>query len=285
MSNQGGKARGKGKVIYPDDRTKTVRIIDNIAKIIAVILSMLVLVNTNSLLKGGGYEDSKVVPTFGFSNSRVETSYMKPEVPDKSVVVAQIASSYAEGDVVQYFDGERNPVGRVTKVDGEKITISRESADDPQGTITVEKPAVCGKVVFHTQKLYGFFGWYHTALGAVTTVAIVLFLLCLGDLLMIKKRREALEKKRAAQAKKEAMKLKNRMNSLNKTGSLSGAGSANGAERSGNSGSIEDKAAERKAKKEEKIAQDRKIVEEDMQVLREKMKEEEKEFYDKREDR
>lgn len=281
MGNQGGRPKQKRKAVYVDDRTKTVRIIDNIAKLAAVLLSVLVLINTNSLLKGGGYEDSKVVPTFGFSNSRVETSYM-PEIPDRSVVVARVAIRYDKGDVVQYFDGEYNPVGRVIKADDEKVTISRESPDDPNGSVTVEKSDVCGKVVFHTQKMYGFFGWYHTALGAVTTVLIVAFLLCIGDLLMIKKRKAELEKKRAAQAKKEAMKLKNRMNALNKTGNLSGAEASDGAE---NSIGIEDKAAERKAKRREKIAKDREIIEEDMQELRRKMREEEKEFHSKREDK
>lgn len=263
MSNKaksGSAGKRREKFVYPDDRTKTVKIIDTICRIVAVILSILFILNVHTLMRGGGYEDRKIVPLFGMANSRVEESYMKPEIPDQSVIICKTTASVDEGDVVQYYDGEGNPVSRVVKVSEETVTLKGDSQDRE---VTVPREDVHGEVVFHTTSGYGFMGWYRTALGAVTTVVLTIFLLSFGDILMIKKRKAALEERRAAQAKKENMKLKKQAKKDAYISEL---------------GNIEDKSATAKAKKQEKIEKDKEVIAKDMKELQEKMKAEEEEF-------
>ena len=193
---------------YEDDRTPAVKKADRVCKIIAIVLSLLFFANVHVLVRGGGYDDTKIVTVFGLASSKLESQIMEPEIEAKSAVFTKVQSSYEEGDVVQYFDGEHNPVRRVTDVseDGKTYTVvgDNESASD---AVKVEAEDISGKVFLSSKLLYGFIKVYATALGAAITVLISFVLLMMSDILMYRKRKAKLLAKREAQAKKEARKL------------------------------------------------------------------------------
>jgi len=278
----------KKKFSYPDDRTKNVKIIDTISRIIAVILGCLLLINANSLLKGGGYDDTKIVPLFGLADSRIAESYMKPEIPDESVVFIKVALSYSVGDVVQYCDKDQktNPVSQIIEVNGSNYVLKGTSQDTE---VVATEDMMVGKVIGHNTFLYNFFGWYHTALGAVSTAFLSFLFLCLGDILMIKKRKAALMEKREEQKKKEERKKraeayqaqKAAEQGLRKTNAQLKAEGFDVAvlpESVEEEAELVDTALLKEEKRQEKIEKEKKEIEDEMKKLQEQMKKEEEEF-------
>lgn len=67
-------------------------------------MSLLFFANVHVLVRGGGYDDTKIVTVFGLASSKLESQIMEPEIEAKSAVFTKVQSSYEEGDVVQYFD-------------------------------------------------------------------------------------------------------------------------------------------------------------------------------------
>ena len=206
------------------------------------MLSLLFFANVHVLVRGGGYDDTKIVTVFGLASSKLESQIMEPEIKAKSAVFTKVQSSYKEGDIVQYFDGEYNPVRRVIDVsdDGKTYTVvgDNESASD----------AVKIKA---------------TALGAAITVLISFILLMMSDILMYRKRKAKLQAKREAQAKKEARKLQVRQGIE---------GAAEPKEEAANP--IEKRRAEKQAKLEKERAE----IAAEMKELQKKMKAEEEEL-------
>ncbi len=249
---------------YEDDRTPAVKKADRVCKILAIILSLLFFANVHVLVRGGGYDDTKIVTVFGLASSKLESQIMEPEIEAKSAVFTKLQSSYEEGDVVQYFDGEYNPVRRVTDVseDGKTYTVvgDNESASD---AVKVKAEDISGKVFLSSKLLYGFIKVYATALGAAITVLISFVLLMMSDILMYRKRKAKLQAKREAQAKKEARKLQVRQ---------------------GIEGAVEPKEEavnpieKRRAEKQAKLEKERAEIAAEMKELQKKMKAEEEEL-------
>lgn len=271
MSNRANVPRKtkKKKIIYPDDRTPAIKKIDLAARILAVLLGCLVLLNTHSLLQGGGYEDSRIVPFFGFAMSRMEDSSVKSEIPDRSLVFIRTAADFQDGEFVQYRDekSRRHPVGKIRNIDGIHYTLERE---DQKENVTADRERIDGKVIGHTQVLYDFFGWYRTALGAVTTAFISILLLSLGDILMFKKRRAALLLKKEEQKKRNEKKKRaeeHRLQQIEERRLQKEAFTE-----------IEDKTEERKEKRRAKLERERQEIAEEMKEMREQMRKEEEEF-------
>ena len=107
---------------------------------------------------------------------------------------------------MQYFDGEYNPVRRVTDVSETEKTYTvvgdNESASD---AVKVKAEDISGKVFLSSKLLYGFIKVYATALGALITVLISFVLLMMSDILMYRKRKAKLQAKRVRlRLKKEA---------------------------------------------------------------------------------
>ena len=193
---------------YEDDRTATVKRIDRVCKVLAVMLSLLFFANVHVLVRGGGYNDTKVVTVLGFGASKLESSIMEPEIEAKSAVFIKTQKEYSEGDAVQYFDGEYNPVRRVTDIsdDGETYTVVGDNEAKSE-SVKIKAEDIKGKVFFSSKILYGFLKVYATALGAAITVVLSFLLLMMSDILMFKKRRAAAQAKREAYEKKQARKL------------------------------------------------------------------------------
>ena len=244
---------------YEDDRTPAVKKADRICKILAIVLSLLFFANVHVLVRGGGYDDTKIVTVFGLASSKME-----PEIKAKSAVFTKVQSSYKEGDIVQYFDGEYNPVRRVIDVsdDGKTYTVvgDNESASD---AVKIKAEDIKGKVFLSSKLLYGFIKVYATALGAAITVLISFILLMMSDILMYRKRKAKLQAKREAQAKKEARKLQVRQGIE---------GAAEPKEEAANP--IEKRRAEKQAKLEKERAE----IAAEMKELQKKMKAEEEEL-------
>lgn len=196
---------------YADDRTPTVKKVDKVCKVLAIILSLLFFANVHVLVRGGGYDDTKIVTVFGLASSKLESQIMEPEIEAKSAIFTKTSASYEKGDIVQYFDGEYNPVRRVIDVsdDGETYTVLGDNESDSEA-VEIKAEDISGKVFLSSKALYGFIKVYVTALGAAITVVLSFLLLMMSDLLMFRKRKAAARAKQEAYAKKEARKLKNR---------------------------------------------------------------------------
>lgn len=269
MSNQRGTSKNNRKKTpvkpkkkkYADDRTPAVKKIDMVCKILAFILAALLLANVHVLMGGGGYDDTTIVPVFGIADSKVETDIMEPEIKAKSAVFTKTQSSYEEGDIVQYFDGEYNPVRRVIDIsdDGKTYTVlgDNESSSD---AVKINAEDISGRVFFSSKGLYGFVKVYHTAIGAAVTVLLSLLLLLMSDLLMYRKRKAALQAKRDAKARKEARKLKVRQ----------------GLEEQ--QPEEENPIEKRRAEKEAKLEKERAEIAAEMKQIQKKMKAEEQEL-------
>lgn len=194
---------------FEDDRTPAVKKVDRVCKVLAIIVALMFFANVHVLVRGGGYDDTKIVTVFGFASSKIESSVMEPEIKAKSAVFTKVERNYEKGDMVQYFDGKYNPVRRVTDVsaDGETYTVvgDNEAASE---AVEIKAEDISGKVFFSSEALYGFMKVYTTALGAAITVVISFLLLMMSDILMYRKRKAKLQEKREAKARKEARKLK-----------------------------------------------------------------------------
>lgn len=271
MSNDRTKSKKKRQAPPPrpkrkkfaDDRTPVVKKIDLVCKIISIILALCFFVNVRILTGGGGYDDTKIVPVFGIANSKVETDVMEPEIEARSVVFTKAQEDYEKGDVVQYFDGEYNPVRRVVDVSANKstYTLKGDNESDSQ-TVEVKAEDVSGKVFMSSTFFYGFFKVYNTALGAALTVLLSFLLLMMSDILMFKKRRAELIAKREAKAKKEARKLKVKQ------------GLENPEEIEAEENPIE----KRRAEKQAKLDKERAEIAAEMKEIQKKMKAEEEEL-------
>ena len=247
---------------YADDRTPAVKRVDRICKPLAVILALLLLANVHVLMGGGGYDDTKIVTVLGFADSKIETDIMETEIHERSAVFTKTQSEYNVGDIVQYFDGEYNPVRRITEIsdDGKTYTVQgdNEAADK---AVKIDAKNVSGRVFFSSKALYGFLKVYHSVVGAAATVLISFLLLIMADLLMYKKRKAALEEKRAAQARKEARKLKVKQGLEDPESEVE-----------------ENPVEKRRAEKEAKLEKERAEIAAEMKEIRKKMKAEEEEL-------
>ena len=229
---------------YEDDRTPAVKKIDAVCRVLAIILSLFFFLNVHVLIKGGGYNDEKVVPFMGIAASKVETDAMEPDIPAKSGIITWVKGSYQVGDPVQYTVDDTNPVSRVKSV-------------SEDGETEVSEDDIVGKVIFSSQGYYKFLKIYNTALGAALTVVLSFILLFMSDILMFRKRKAALKEKRAEIMRKREEEIKKK-----------------GIENVKDLSPIE----KRQAKKQAKLEKERKEIAEEMRQLQEKMKAEEEEL-------
>ncbi len=241
---------------YEDDRTPAVKKFDIVCRILAIILSLFFFLNVHVLVKGGGYNDEKVVPFMGIAASKVETDAMEPEIPAKSGIITWVKGSYQVGDPVQYTVDDTNPVSRVKSVseDGETYTLQ---GDNDSKSREVSEDDIVGKVIFSSQGYYKFLKVYSTALGAALTVVLSFILLFMSDILMFRKRKTALKEKRAEIMRKREEEIKKK-----------------GIENVKDLSPVE----KRQAKKQAKLEKERKEIAEEMKQLQEKMKAEEEEL-------
>lgn len=241
---------------YEDDRTPAVKKIDAVCRVLAIILSLFFFLNVHVLIKGGGYNDEKVVPFMGIAASKVETDAMEPDIPAKSGIITWVKGSYQVGDPVQYTVDDTNPVSRVKSVseDGETYTLQ---GDNESSSREVSEDDIVGKVIFSSQGYYKFLKVYSTALGAALTVVLSFILLFMSDILMFRKRKAALKEKRAEIMRKREEEIKKK-----------------GIENVKDLSPIE----KRQAKKQAKLEKERKEIAEEMKQLQEKMKAEEEEL-------
>lgn len=281
MSNVKGANNKNKKMARPkrkkmaDDRTPTVKKIDRVCKVIAIVLAIMFLGNLHVLVEGGGYDDTKIVPVFGFASSKVETGIMEPEIKAKSGIFTKVSGEYKEGDIVQYFDGQYNPVRRVIDVseDGKTYTVVGDK-EDKTDAVKVKASDISGKVFFDSKLLYGFLKIYATALGAALTVLLSFILLMMSDILMFKKRKAALQAKREAQAKKEARKLKAKQGMAD--------GGDNTLDVTSDDSDMEidlvDPVEQKRAEKQAKLDKEREEIAAEMKEIQKKMKAEEAEL-------
>lgn len=252
---------------YADDRTPFVKKVDKVCKVLAVILAIMFFANAHVLFRGGGYDDTTIVPVFGFASSTTDSAVMEPEIEAKSALFTKSKDSYEVGDIVQYFDGEYNPVRRVTEVSADGQTYTVVGDNEPSSdAVEVKAEDISGAVFWSSTFLYGFIDFYVTALGAAITVLLSFIMLMMSDFLMFRKRKAELMAKREAQEKKEALKLKVRQG-------------------------IEDPEAQaqedlspiekRKAEKQAKLEKERAEIAAEMKQLQKKMKAEEAELQQK----
>ena len=241
---------------YEDDRTPAVKKIDIVCRILAIILSLFFFLNVHVLVKGGGYNDEKVIPFMGIAASKVETDAMEPEIPAKSGIITWAKGSYQVGDPVQYTLDDTNPVSRVKYVseDGETYTLQ---GDNESRSRQVSSDDIVGKVIFSSQGYYKFLKVYSTALGAAFTVVLSFILLFMSDILMFRKRKAALKEKRAEILRKREEEIRKK-----------------GIENVTDLSPIE----KRQAKKQAKLEKERQEIAEEMKQLQEKMKAEEEEL-------
>lgn len=200
---RGRQAQGQ-RTRYKDDRTPFVRTIEPACRIIAVVLSMVLWADVHVLLRGGGYADTTIVPVFGYADSKVESTSMEPAIPARSVIVTKQQPEYQVNDIVLYRSSEEeNGLRRVVSVEGGQYRVlgDNETGETPQ---TVQKDDIWGKVVRHGQWCYGIQRYFRTLHGALTIFLLAIFALLLPDLLMIPRRRRALQEHRAAKAAKES---------------------------------------------------------------------------------
>lgn len=246
---------------YADDRTPAVKKVDKICKFLAVLLSLLFFANVHVLVRGGGYDDTKVVTVLGFGASKMESSIMEPDIEAKSAVFIKAQKEYSQGDAVQYFDGKYNPVRRVTDVsdDGETYTVVGDNESKSEA-VKIKADDIKGKVFFTSKMLYGFIKVYATAFGAAVTVILSFLLLMMSDILMFRKRKAVAQAKREAYAKKQARKLQVKQ------------GLEAPAEEELNP--IE----KRRAEKEAKLEKERAEIAAEMKAIQKKMKAEEEEL-------
>lgn len=194
-----GAASRKPK--YEEDRSPAMRTFDKVCKVIAFVLTLCLWANAHILLGGGGYNDAKLVPVLGYMDSKVTTDEMAPEISAGSIVVVKARGSYAAGELVQYDAGDgTHPVSRVTAVEAGNLTLCNQQGQ----TVTVTARQIHGAVAWHAAWCYGFMKFYRTALGAAINLAAAFLLLLLPDLLMIKKRKAALEAHRHDYARRHA---------------------------------------------------------------------------------
>ncbi|HIU26944.1 MAG TPA: hypothetical protein IAD16_01005 [Candidatus Fimisoma avicola] len=251
---------------FADDRTPAVKKIDRVCKVIALILTLMFFANIHVLVRGGGYDDSKIVTVMGFASSKTQSDVMEPAIMADSAVFTMSRDSYETGDIVQYYDEESNsnPLRRITEVsdDGNSYVVRGDNEPD-QVAIQISAEDVSGRILFSSTFLYGFLKFYNTALGAAVTVILAFLMLMMSDILMFKKRRAELIAKREARARKEALMLKNKQN-------ISGEGQTQEKELN----PIE----KRQAKKQAKLEKERAEIANEMKALQKKMKAEEEEL-------
>ena len=214
------------------------------------------------------YMDSKATTyDVDFASSTTDSAVMEPEIEAKSALFTKSKDSYEVGDIVQYFDGEYNPVRRVTEVSADGQTYTVVGDNEPSSdAVEVKAEDISGAVFWSSTFLYGFIDFYVTALGAAVTVLLSFIMLMMSDFLMFRKRKAELMAKREAQEKKEALKLKVRQG-------------------------VEDPEAQaqedlspiekRKAEKQAKLEKERAEIAAEMKQLQKKMKAEEAELQQK----
>ena len=248
---------------FADDRTPAVKKIDRVCKVITALLAIMFFANVHVLVRGGGYDDSKIVTVMGFASSKTQSDVMEPAI---MAVFTMRGDSYETGDIVQYYDEESNsnPLRRITEVsaDGKSYVVRGDNEPD-QVAIQISADDVSGRVLFSSAFLYGFLKFYTTALGAAVTVLLAFLMLMMSDILMFRKRRAELIARREARARKEALMLKNKQN-------LSGEAQAQEKELN----PIE----KRQAKKQAKLEKERAEIANEMKALQKKMKAEEEEL-------
>lgn len=251
---------------FADDRTPAVKKIDRVCKAAALILALMFFANFHVLIRGGGYDDAKIVTVMGLAASKTQSDVMEPAIMAESAVFTWSSDSYEVGDIVQYYDEESdsNPIRRITEVsaDGSSYLVRGDNESD-QAEIEISADSVSGRVFFSSTFLYGFLKFYATASGAAVTVLLSFLMLMMSDILMFRKRRAAVLAKREAMAKKEARMLKNRQN-------ISGEGQKQEKEQS--------PVEKRQAKKQAKLEKERAEIASEMKEIQEKMKAEEEEL-------
>ena len=89
------------------------------------------------------------------NKNRTKKPSMEPEIHERSAVFTKTQSEYNVGDIVQYFDGEYNPVRRITEIsdDGKTYTVQgdNEAADK---AVKIDAKNVSGRVLFSHKALY-----------------------------------------------------------------------------------------------------------------------------------
>ena len=258
-------AKPKKKKKYEDDRTPAVKRIDFFCKCLAILCAFLLLADAHILIRGGGYEDSKIVHVLGFSVSKVESDVMAPEVMPRSGIISKTSSSYEVGDIVQYLDESTdpvsNPVRRIVDIseDGKTYTVLGDNEADINKIDIKASDISGGKVIVASTGLYDIFKVMISVIGCAIFVILSFLFLLVPDFFMYKKRKAALEAKREAQAKKEARKLRVKQGLDVEPDE-------------------EDIIEKRRAEKQAKLDKERAEIAAEMKEIQKKMKEEEKEL-------
>lgn len=136
---------------FADDRTPAVKKIDRVCKVITALLAIMFFANVHVLVRGGGYDDSKIVTVMGFASSKTQSDVMEPAIMADSAVFTMRGDSYETGDIVQYYDEESNsnPLRRITEVsaDGKSYVVRGDNEPD-QVAIQISADDVSGRVLF-----------------------------------------------------------------------------------------------------------------------------------------
>ncbi len=139
---------------------------------------------------------------------------MEPKIHTGSIVVVIPAKNYKIGDVITFFEKDKeitvtHRIKDIRKIDGQDVFITKGDANETEDNYPVAKNDVIGKVVFSIPLLGRVLHFANTDIGFVTFIVISATILIYEEVRKIKQEVKDLEKKQKVFTKtKRAIKKK-----------------------------------------------------------------------------